>query len=122
MQKKPYFKRKTMNTLIFILICYGACNNLIYGSIFEGFRSFLSKFGTGGNSLYKLFTCFMCLGTWMGFAITAILIYSGNQTPLSINNIWLSIFLHGLLSAGGVWLLHTLQEMLERAFEQKDPA
>ena len=111
-----------MNTLIFILICYGACNNLIYGSIFEGFRNFLSRFGTGGNSLYKLFTCFMCLGTWMGFAITAILIHSGNQTPLSINNVWLSIFLHGLLSAGGVWLLHTLQEMLERAFEQKDPA
>ena len=108
-----------MNLLIFILICYGACNNLIYGSIFEGFRNFLSKFGTGGNSIHKLFTCFMCLGTWMGFAISAILLFSGNSTPLNINNIWLSIFLHGLLSAGGVWLLHTLQEALERAFEKE---
>ena len=108
-----------MNLLIFILICYGACNNLIYGSIFEGFRNFLSKFGTGGNSIHKLFTCFMCLGTWMGFAISAILLFSGNSTPLNINNVWLSIFLHGLLSAGGVWLLHTLQEALERAFEKE---
>jgi hypothetical protein len=108
-----------MNLFIFILICYGACNNLIYGSIFEGFRNFLSKFGTGGNSIHKLFTCFMCLGTWMGFAISAILLFSGNSTPLNINNVWLSIFLHGLLSAGGVWLLHTLQEALERAFEKE---
>jgi len=108
-----------MNLLIFILICYGACNNLIYGSIFEGFRNFLSKFGTGGNSIHKLFTCFMCLGTWMGFVISAILLFSGNNTPLNINNVWLSIFLHGLLSAGGVWLLHTLQEALERAFEKE---
>jgi hypothetical protein len=49
-----------MNTVIFLLICYGACNNLIYGSLFEGFRQYLTKFGTGGYSLHKLFTCFMC--------------------------------------------------------------
>ena len=107
-----------MNTLIFILICYGACNNIIYGSVFEGFRNFLGKFGTGGYSLHKLFTCFMCLGTWMGFAISSILIFTGNQTPIQTNNIWLTIFLHGLLSAGGVWLLHTIQETFERAFDK----
>jgi hypothetical protein len=110
-----------MNALIFILICYGATNNIIFGSVFEGFRTFLSQFGTSGYSLYKLFTCFMCLGTWMGFAISSILIYSGNPTPLTINQVWLSIFIHGLLSGGGVWLLHTLQEMLERAFENENP-
>jgi hypothetical protein len=107
-----------MGTLVFILICYGACNNLIYGSIFEGFRNFLTKFGTGGSSLYKLFTCFMCLGTWMGFAISSILIFTGNQTPIQTNSIWLTIFLHGLLSAGGVWLLHTIQETFERVFDK----
>jgi hypothetical protein len=102
-----------MNTLIFILICYGACNNIIYGSVFEGFRNFLGKFGTGGYSLHKLFTCFMCLGTWMGFAISVILILTGNDTPLQTNNIYLTILLHGLMSAGGVWLIHTAQEALE---------
>ena len=110
-----------MNALIFLIICYGATNNMIFGSVFEGFRTFLSKFGTSGYSLHKLFTCFLCLGTWMGFAISSILISTGNPTPLVINNIGLSIFLHGLLSGGGVWLIHTLQEMLERAFEKETP-
>lgn len=114
-----------MTTLIlFTVICYGACNNLIYGSIFEGWRTFLSKFGTGGYSLYKLFTCFMCLGTWMGFAVSLIM-YSlgyGHLTPMGsigINNVYLMTFLNGLLSTGGVWLIHTIQEAFERAFTEQ---
>jgi hypothetical protein len=108
-----------MITLMFLLVCYGACNNLIYGSLFEGFRNFLAKFGTGGYSIHKLFTCFMCLGTWMGFAISAIFAFFGysHLTPfgsIGVTNIYLLIFLNGLLSAGGVWLIHTSQEMLER--------
>lgn len=105
-----------MTTLIFILICYGACNNLIYGSLFQGYRDFLEKFGTGGYSFYKLFTCFMCLGTWMGFAVSGILYYFGfsSLTPMgSITLPWLMIFMNGLVSTGGVWLIHTLQEALE---------
>lgn len=114
-----------MITLLFILTCYGACNNMIFGSAFEGFRTILSKFGTGPYSLYKLFTCFMCLGTWMGFVISAILAYFGliGLTPwgyLGSTHIYLIIFLNGLLSGGGVWLTHTLQEALERAFVKDD--
>jgi hypothetical protein len=110
-----------MITLIFILICYGACNNMIYGSVFEGWRNFLAKFGTGGYSLHKLFNCFMCLGTWMGFAISFIMYYLGyaNLTPmgsLGVTNLYLMVFLNGLLSAAGVWLTHTIQEAFERAF------
>ena len=110
-----------MITLIFILICYGACNNMIYGSVFEGFRSFLAKFGTSGYSLHKLFTCFMCLGTWMGFVISLILNYFGYSklTPmgeLGITNLYLMVFLNGLLAAAGVWLVNTLQDALERGF------
>lgn len=111
-----------MNTLIFLLICYGACNNIIYGSIFEGFRKSLQIFGTGGYSLYKLFTCFMCLGTWMGFIVSAIYINFNIETPLHTNNTIMTIFLHGLLSTGGVWLIHNFEEMLERAFENKNPS
>jgi len=108
-----------MNTLIFILICYGACNNMIYGSVFEGWRNFLAKFGTGGYSLHKLFSCFMCLGTWMGFTITLIMLFFGygKFTPmgsLGVENIYLMTFLNGLLSGGGVWLIHNIEEMTER--------
>ncbi len=115
------FDKKNMVTTIFLLACYGACNNLIYGSLFEGFRNSLAKLGTGGYSLHKLFTCFMCLGTWMGFALSTILIYFGygELTPfgsIGVTNLYLLIFLNGLLSAGGVWLIHTFQDFLERAF------
>lgn len=110
-----------MTTLIFLLISYGACNNIIYGSLFEGFRSFLSKFGTGPYSIHKLFTCFMCLGTWMGFALTVIYNHFGyiSLTPmasLGITNLYLVIFLNGLLASSGVWLINTLQDALERGF------
>ncbi len=113
-----------MITLIFILICYGACNNIIYGSVFEGFRNRLAKLGTGGYSIHKLFTCFMCLGTWMGFAVSVILSHFGygNLTPMGsigIENLYLMVFLNGLVSAAGVWLTHTAQEALERAFAEK---
>lgn len=113
-----------MNTLIFVLICYGACNNMIYGSVFEGWRNFLAKFGTGGYSIHKLFTCFMCLGTWMGFAISAILSYFGyaHLTPIGsmgVENVYLMVFLNGLLATAGVWLIHTVQEAFERAFIEK---
>lgn len=107
-----------MITLLFILVCYGASNNMIYGSLFEGWRNFLTRFGTGGYSLSKLFNCFMCLGTWMGFAISTMLTYSGYRhlTPFGeIENLYLLTFLNGLVSAGGVWLIHTLQESLERS-------
>lgn len=108
-----------MNTLLFIIICYGACNNIIYGSLFEGFRNSLKKFGEGGYSLYKLFTCFMCLGTWMGFVLTLLMNYFNyaNLTPigsLGVDNLYLMVFLNGMVSAGGVWLTHTLQEALEK--------
>jgi hypothetical protein len=103
-----------MNTLIFILICYGASNNLIYGSLFEGFREFLKKFGDGDYSLYKLFTCFMCLGTWMGFVMALLYSYGNIPTPIETHNLPLKIFLNGLLSAGGVWIIHTIQEYFEK--------
>lgn len=110
-----------MNTFTFLLLCYGACNNLIYGSLFEGWRTLLSKFGTGGYSLHKLFTCFMCLGTWMGMTLTIIMGLFGYEklTPfgsMGVDNLYLMTFLNGLLGAGGVWLIHTAQEALERAF------
>ena len=112
-----------MITITFILMCYGACNNMIYGSVFEGFRHLLSRFGTSGYSIHKLFTCFMCLGTWMGFAITLIMNHFGylNLTPmgsLGITNLGLAVFLNGLLSSAGVWVINTLQDALERGFHK----
>jgi hypothetical protein len=89
---------------------------MIYGSVFEGFRNLLSKMGTGGYSLHKLFTCFMCLGTWMGFAVSAIMIYFGygELTPigsLGVKNMYLIVFFNGLfivLTIQFIFLMLTL--------------
>lgn len=94
---------------------------MIYGSIFEGWRIFLSKFGTGSYSLYKLFTCFMCLGTWFGFAVSLLMNHYGflDKTPLGsigVDDVYLATFFNGLLSGGGVWLVNTFQEMMERMY------
>lgn len=106
-----------MGLIIYLLVCYGICNNIIYGSIFDGFRSFLSKFGTGGYSVYKLFTCFMCLGTWVGFVVSYIFITFNFNVPVNTSNIYLTVFFNGLLSAGGVWFIHTMQEFFERSLK-----
>jgi hypothetical protein len=37
---------------------------------------------------------------------------------MGIEDIYLMTFLNGLLSAGGVWLTHTMQEFFERAFNE----
>ncbi len=107
-----------MNTIIFLLICYGACNNLIFGSVFEGWRNLLAKMGQGGYSIHKLFTCMMCLSTWMGFIISFGMIKLGLGVflPIYITGVGLLplVFMHGLLATGGVWLLHTLQEYFEK--------
>ena len=52
----------------------------------------------------------------MGFGISTLLYSFGyaKLTPMGTIDVpWLMIFLNGLLSAGGVWLVHTLQEALE---------
>lgn len=55
----------------------------------------------------------------MGFAISTIMTYFGyaKLTPMGhygVENIYLMIFLNGLLSTGGVWVLHNFEEALER--------
>jgi hypothetical protein len=36
-----------------------------------------------------------------------------------VTNIGLMIFMNGLLSTAGVWIIHTIQEAFERAFNKE---
>ena len=101
---------------IFILTCYGVSNILVYGSIFESFRNFLSRFGTGDKSLHKLFSCMMCMPTWVGFGLSYVLQSQGIDTPISmygVENLYLTIFLDGVLASGGVYAFNVLVEHFE---------
>lgn len=104
---------------IFTLIGYGISNILIYSSLFEPWRKFLAWFGKGDLSIHKLFSCMMCLPTWIGFGLSTLFYYLGvhSITPvgqLGIENIYLHIFLDGVFLSGCVWLIHTLQEYFEK--------
>jgi hypothetical protein len=106
-----------MILLTFLLLSYGITNIAVFGSIFEGWRNFWKK--VSPSFFGKLFTCPLCLSTWVGFTLSYTLLTFGFQTPMfdyGIDVVPLAVFLDGCLTSGGVWLIHTVQEFFERAF------
>jgi len=115
-----------MNTLLFILICYGFSNIIVYGSIFKGLRDFLDKINP--NFLGTLFSCMVCFPTWVGFLLSLTffsptLFYGLNDINVfglfEITKEVSSVFWDGILASGATWLIHTFQEMGERAFNEE---
>jgi hypothetical protein len=107
-----------MELLLWPIFAYGVCNILIFGSNFEWWRNLLKWFGTGGYSMHKLFTCMMCLPTWVGFFMSYMAQkYLSLNTPAlyyGIENIWIAVLVDGIITSACVWLMHTAQEALER--------
>ena len=117
-----------MKLLIFLLVAYGMSNIVIFGSIFKGWRDFWTK--VSPKFWGSLFTCFICLPTWLGF-FGSWLIWSPtehyqivteglNLHLFTIPKGLISVFLDGCLTSGAVWLLHTVQESLERHYSNID--
>jgi hypothetical protein len=114
-----------MNTILFILIAYGFSNIVLYGSIFEGLRTFTNRVSPKFFGI--LFSCMMCFPTWVGFLLSLAyfsptLYYGLNDLNMfnlfTIQKEFLSIFFDGVLASGTTWLIHTFQEMSERAFSE----
>lgn len=104
------------NLIIFVLVSYGISNILVYSSIFEGLRDNLMKLGTGPKSLYKLFSCMMCMPTWIGFILSTVLQLTGAPTPFTtygVESLLLSVFLDGVLASGSVYAFNSLVEFFE---------
>lgn len=98
-----------MEFVIFLLTAYGISNIIVYSSMFEWWRILCVKLSP--NFLGELFQCMMCLPFWVGI-ILSIVVYS--PWGKFVNSIYLSAFLDGCLTSGSVWLLHTIQEKLEK--------
>ena len=102
---------------IYCFIVYGLTNIFVWGSNLQWWRDLLAKFGTGGYSLYKLFTCFMCLPTWLGPVISTLIILFGGEllspTYCYVDNVWLALILDGFFASGIVWFINTIQEYFE---------
>jgi hypothetical protein len=106
-----------MTTATFLLLAYGITNIAVFGTIFDGWRAFWKR--VSPSFFGKLFTCPLCLSTWVGLILSYVFSLFGYSTPMSlygIDNLPLMIFLDGCLTSGGVWLIHTIQEFFERAF------
>lgn len=100
-----------MELLVILLIAYGMSNIMVFSSIFKKWREFWVRISP--NFFGDLFTCMICLPFWIG-ALTSLFIFSVSSVYLSVNSTILSTFVDACLTSGGVWLMHTLQEKLEK--------
>ncbi len=109
-----------MKIILFILLAYGITNIAVFGSIFANWRGFWYE--KSPKIFGKLFTCPMCLSFYVGGILSYTFYYLGLSTPFieyGVNNLPLLLFLDSCFTSSGVWLIHTLQEALERSNPEK---
>lgn len=112
-----------INILCYCLVSYGIANLFIYSNgpfhIFEHWRNFTNKLHP---QIGELFTCMICLSTWIGLTLSLINILvlpSIQFTPFNIilgeSDLKLFIVLMDMgFTSGCVWLIHQFEEMMER--------
>lgn len=106
-----------MKLLIYIITCYGLCNIVVYSHIFKFWRNFWDKINP--NGLGKLFHCMMCFGFWTGIFVSSLLFINhlNDFSPFQITYNYtfiINLLLNGCFTSGVIWLIHTIQETLER--------
>jgi len=105
--------------LIFILAAYGMTTILVYGSIFNGLRDLIHKWGNNelapfnflGSFLSGLISCMLCTSTWVGFFFS-LTIFSPVNHFIGLNE-YFSIFFDGMFAAGSVWAINGIVEWFE---------
>ena len=105
-----------MELILTILVGYGISNIIVFGSIFEGLRTFADK--VSPNFFGKLLSCMMCTPFWVGFGLSLGSYLSGftQFSPFytyGVEWVYLSVFLDSCLIKGTSWLIHTFQEHFE---------
>lgn len=110
---------------LYIIFSYGLSNLLVYGSgpfdILQKNRDFCNKYIPVLGNMLK---CMMCTSAnigWISSLLNMLLLPSIKITPYYLligdTSLWFIIIFFDLaFTSGAVWLIHTLQEMFERAF------
>lgn len=80
-----------MNLLIFILVCFGLTNILIYGKIFDKIRPD-----------WYLFKCSQCTGFWVGALVNTLFYYLNCDI---FADLYIGAFLSGCISSGTSYIL-----------------
>ena len=108
-----------MNLLMWAFVAYGMTTILVYGSIFNGLRTGIHKWGNNeytpfnflGKFLSSLISCMLCTGTWVGFFLS-LAYFSPTVEYVGLNK-FLSVFFDGMLGAGFVWAINGIVEWFE---------
>lgn len=112
-----------INIIVYILFAYGITNLLVYGTgpfeILVKFRLLARKIL---NTLGDMLDCMMCTSTNIGWIISLlnILFISVPLTPMmilygSVLPWYVIIFGDACITSGAVWLIHNVEEALERS-------
>lgn len=107
------------NLLLWMIMCYGLSNILVYGSIFNGPRNKINQWAADVDSIFQDFwiflsdmlKCMMCTPTWVGFFV-GIFLYSPVNHFLDVS-IWVSWFFDGMFASGSVWAINSIIEWFE---------
>ena len=101
--------------LAWFILSYGLMNIMVYGSIFQGLRDDLRKWGERskiGEFLYGIISCPLCFSFHGGWFLS-LTIFSPTLT-LFDTPIWISWFFDGILSSGAVWAINSIIEWFEQ--------
>jgi hypothetical protein len=115
--------------IVSILLCYGISNIVVYGSgpanVFEKFRTLM--FNIHPN-LGEWSSCMMCMPATVGivmslldwFLFTSITILPFNLLLAGTSFWYFAALMDGCLLSGTTWILHQIEEWLERGNPQMD--
>ena len=110
--------------LSYIFLLYGLSNIVVYSNgpfhIFEKWRNFSHNIN---EQFGELFTCMMCFSTWVGLILSLINKLMIPSVPFTAFNMilgsvapwWFIMILDMGFASAVVWLLHQLEEMMERS-------
>jgi|LakMenEpi03Aug12_release.lakeMendotaPanAssembly.Ray.scaffolds.fasta_scaffold05256_17 hypothetical protein len=87
-----------MMEFIILMLFFGFCitTTVVNGSIFEKFRNWT---GVKVPLLYKLITCVMCFGFWVGASIFWTLTFIGKIGPIGEMPIWFNLIFYPFIQS-----------------------
>lgn len=111
---------------LWMILTYGMSNILVYGSIFNKPRNFITKQSEIEKNIFQGFfiflrdmlSCMMCTPTWVGFFF-GIFLYSPVSQILNVTP-YISWFFDGMVASGSVWGINSIIEWFEQNRPEKN--
>lgn len=116
------------NLFVFTVLCYSVSNHFVYAHgpfhMYDKIRDLASR---TSETLGELFQCMICFPFWVGLLLSLIDTFFIGGEPFTPFNVvdtysdmpwWLVSFFDAMFASGAVWLIHTLQEAIERTNQE----